>query len=113
MLDRSTMDSGASKGSSLRTTDRTMLKIAAFAARQTTSVRSAVAVKVRSRDRLRAATRTSRPRSANRVARVARVIEVSSQRWEVASEGRQSDISRTDGGRAGFTAQDVRRHGLN
>jgi hypothetical protein len=71
------MLSGASNGSGLSITERTMLKMAAFAARQTTSVSSAVVVKVRSRERPRTARRASRPRSASRVAKDERFIEVS------------------------------------
>src|SRR6476661_8359832 len=94
MLDMSTMRSGSGNGSGLRITERTMLKMAAFAARQTTSVSSAVAVNVRSRDRLRAATRASRPTSASRVARDERFIEVSkATRSEVAGDSRPSDIT--------------------
>src|SRR5689334_14883065 len=65
-----TMRSGSSNGSGLSTTDRTMLKIAALAARQMISVNRAVAVNVRSRERLRAAIRTSRRNSEAHVAGV-------------------------------------------
>src|SRR5215216_1665345 len=75
VFDMITSCSGDSNGSGLSTTDRTMPKIAALAPRQTMSVRRAVTEKVRSRDRLRRATRVSRAKSASVEATEARVMD--------------------------------------